>query len=129
MRILPILALALAAACAANGAGAGGLAREWTLAEVNGRALPAPSPTEVGVTVERGSLRLEDASHQYTLSLTARTGQPPAQALSTAAREGTWRARADTLWLGDEMRALYSIDGAGLTLRLQDGGVYRFVRR
>lgn len=130
MRLLATLALVLAAACASTGRGSGApLAGRYLLREVDGRRLPAASPTEAGVTLDAGALVLEPDA-RYTLELTARTASDPAPRAVTAA--GTYAVRGDTLALtpagGGEVRFRLARAGAMLRLRDGEGNEMTFVR-
>lgn len=100
----------------------------WRVTQVNGHALPAPSPQEPNVTVERASLMLQ-ANRDYTLSITAHTGAQPATEQSQSGRYSTGD---HTLTLAPESgratRFAYTFSAAGLTLREDGGTVYTLVR-
>ena len=138
MRIALALLLLSAAACAgtpgrsaspaASRASASPLVGIWRVTQVNGRDLPAPSPQEPNVTVERASLMLQ-ANGQYTLSITARTALQPAAEQS---QSGRYAAGAGTLTLTPENgRATpftYTLAASVLTLREARGTVYTLAR-
>lgn len=123
--------LALSAACATAAAGGAALPGSWRLAQVNGRDLPAESPTEPGVTVTAGSLELS-ADGRAAMSLTARTASTPEPA--TRSMPGTYRTAADSLILlpgGSEANAArfrYQLAAPGLRLTDDRGNVYAFTR-
>jgi hypothetical protein len=138
MRIALALLLLAASACAgtqgrsaspaASRAAASPLVGIWRVTQVNGRDLPAPSPQEPNVTVERASLMLL-ANGDYTLSITARTATQPAAEQS---QSGRYAAAGNTLTLtpqnGRGTRFVYSFAGPGLTLRDETGAVYTLAR-
>jgi len=133
MRVLAAALLLLTSACAAAAPAADpGPAGSFALIRLNARDLPAESPTEPGVTVERGTLTLE-ADGRFTMELAARTG---AQTASTQTVRGTYSAQGDELALLPDgapeeaaLRFTYSADRVGLRLRDERGNEYVFGRR
>ncbi|HEX6746488.1 MAG TPA: lipocalin family protein [Longimicrobium sp.] len=131
MRIALALLLLVTPACAgrqpAPGTPSAAVVGIWRVTQVNGRDLPAASPQEANVTVERASLMLQ-ANRNYTLSITARTGQAPA---SERSQSGTWSAGESTLTLSPDgarpTRFDYRFSAGTLTLR-EGSTVYTLVR-
>ena len=107
-RITLVLLLAATSGCmgmqatyatpAAANAAAAAMVGIWRVTAVNGQPLPAPSPMEPNVTVERSSLMLRE-NHEYSLSITGRRGTEAAQEVSQA---GRWSAAGNTLTLSAE---------------------------
>jgi hypothetical protein len=132
MRIaLSLLLLATAACAGMRGtapAARAPLVGIWRVTQVNGRELPAPSPMEPAVTIERASLMLL-ANGDYTLSITAHGGSEPAGEHNQA---GTWAVRENALTLAPASaratRFAYSLAGGALTLRDGQGVVYTLTR-
>lgn len=144
MRILSLLLLLAAAACAAaprpaDPAPAGATAAAsipaglYTLTAVDSNALPAQSPTERNVTIWSGSLALE-AGARYRMELRATVGD---QASAAVPVEGAYRTAGDSLFLTPDASAdvaspvafRYTLAGAVLRLRDEDGHEYTFSRR
>ncbi|HEX8907064.1 MAG TPA: lipocalin family protein [Longimicrobiaceae bacterium] len=136
MRIAIALVLLAATACtgvrtaaspAASRMSVPALVGIWRVTQVNGHDLPAPSPQEPNVTVERASLMLQ-ANRDYTLSITARTG---AQSPAEQAQSGRWSAGDGTITLtpanARPTRFEYTLAEGTLTLR-EPGIVYTLVR-
>src|SRR5215212_2249104 len=95
MRLLATTLLVLAAACAtARPAEPPSIVGDYVLTRIDDRALPASSPTEPNVTVERGTLSL-GRSGNFELTLTARTSPQLPAAEKTFG--GTWTRSGDTL--------------------------------
>lgn len=129
------LAAALVCACATapSGGGSAPLRGSYRLAEINGQVVPALSPTEAGVTIESGDLRLSD--NRYTLQLKARVGgQAPGMGTGPWLH-GVFAVSGDSLSFtpdrdsdGDPVTFRFTVRGAELALRDPSGAVYLFRR-
>jgi hypothetical protein len=134
MRLLASLLLVAAAGCASAPRADGlALAGSYRLAEINGRPLPAESPTEEGVLLERGTLLL-DAAGAYTLQVHARRRQQPT-AVAPVVR-GTYRTEGGELSLTPDpgvdaaaARFRFALDGGVLRLRDEEGNEFAFSRQ
>ena len=144
MRIVSLLLLLTATACAAaprpaDPAPAASIVVDpiptglYDLTAVEGRGLPAQSPTERNVTIWGGSLALEGGA-RYRMELRATVGDQPS---SAAPVEGAWRTAGDSLFLTPAASAdvaspvtfRFTLAGALLRLRDEDGHEYTFSRR
>jgi len=144
MRILAPILLLLAAACAAAPRAADPTpasattaasipAGLYNLTAIEGRGLPAQSPTERNVTIWSGSLALETGA-RYRMEMRATVGDQPS---SAAPVEGSYRIAGDSLILTPASSAgaatpvtfRYTLAGAVLRLRDEDGHEYTFSRR
>ena len=133
MKRLALVAAALAAACAtAPVQDAASLAGRYQLVEINGTAVPAPSPTEASVTMQGGTLRLEDG--RYWLELSAATNDTPSG--RSHALNGTFTVTEDALAFtpaadseGDPVTFRVAGRGRLLTLRDPMGHSWTFRRQ
>lgn len=133
MRAFVAFVLLISAACSLNpGPGAARLAGSYTLASINGRAMPTPSPSEPEVMLQGGSLVVERGG-RFTLNLNAQVRSQPAAA--DAAVRGTYRVQADTIFLtlqpptsGSPTRFRFRMDDGRLKLRDDQGHEFEFTR-
>lgn len=134
MRVLTLLLTAFLAACAtAPRAAVPSLEGSWQWTTINGRPLPAESPSEPGVMVQRGSLAVEPAG-RYTLSVGAHVG-PQATPVEMSLG-GAYTVAGDQLTFtpdsGADARPVtyrYTLNGGVLRLTDEKGVVFDFARR
>jgi hypothetical protein len=131
MRMITVLVLAVLAACASASRGDAGLEGSYELARINGGALPAPSPTEDGVTMRGATLRLMPDG-RFTMHAKATTGGGGEQ--TDERSQGTWSVTGDTIVMvpdvsgGDPPSFRWTLDEGTLTLHDEDGHAYTFRR-
>lgn len=114
-------------AASASAAPASALVGIWRVTAVNGQPLPAASPMESNVTVDRSSLMLQ-ANHNYALSITAHSGSEAPREVN---QSGTWSASGNVLTLNASTsrvtRFTYILSANALTLR-EDAVTYTLER-
>lgn len=132
--ILTLVALAFAfAACLAPANAAAQVAGSYELVQVNGHALPAPSPEEADVVVLTMALELT-ADGRFTMAATANLDEGTEQSEQSA--EGTWAVEADSLVLTSDdeeddgvLRFRWKVEGEMLKLYTENGHEFAFRRR
>jgi hypothetical protein len=124
--LLTLLALAPAVPAAAQVEGA------YTLTQLEGRVLPAPSPDEDNVTVHAAALLLgEDGGYTFALQ----TSMGDHVRIEHRQATGTYRVEGDTLFLemddgSEPVPLVYALEEDGrLTLRVPAGYAYTFQRQ
>jgi hypothetical protein len=131
MRVIMVLLLAVLAACASGSRGDGGLEGSYELVRINGGALPAPSPTEDGVTMQGATLRLMPDG-RFAMDARATTGSDGERSDEEA--QGTWSVTGDTIVMlpdvsgGDPPSFRWTLAEGTLTLYDEDGHAYTFRR-
>ena len=129
--VLVLAVLAVLAACASASRGDTGMEGSYELVRINGGALPAPSPTEDGVTMRGATLRLMPDG-RFTMDARATTDEDGEQTDEQA--QGTWSVTGDTIVMlpdvsgGDPPSFRWTLAEGTLTLYDQDGHAYTFRR-
>ncbi|HET7233427.1 MAG TPA: hypothetical protein VFJ16_25675 [Longimicrobium sp.] len=139
-KLIPVLMIV--AACAPTAAGteppaatvapaaSPALAGTYLLRQVNGRDLPAASPTEPNVELSRGVLQLSPDG-TFSMALTGRRNQEPTP--GTEQMSGSYTVTGDVLALtmpnGNGPRFNFTRAGAALTLRDDMGNTYTLARQ
>lgn len=125
-RLAALFLLILCAACGRDVAGT------YELARINGRAVPAESPTEPGVTVRGGTLALQDDG-SFRLELSARLqGQQPTVVRAVS---GTYREDGGAVVLAAAADGGQSVEMRGerederLVVRDPSGNRFTFERQ
>lgn len=132
MRSCILLLLLVVAACVAT-PGPVQVDGSYVLTRINGQALPAPSPTEEGVTMHGATLLLAPDG-RFRMQATASSGRAPEPYEEDL--QGTWSVRGDSLSLTPDVRAddpgpsfRWRLEGRTLTLYDEERHEYSFQRR
>jgi hypothetical protein len=128
-----ILLLILALAGCVSTPGPTRVEGSYVLTRINGQALPAPSPTEDGVTMLGATLLLAPDG-RFSMQATASSGTEPDASGEDV--QGAWSVRGDSLLMTPDVRDSnpgpsfrWTLDGRTLTLYDEDGHEYTFRRR
>ncbi|HEU4884006.1 MAG TPA: hypothetical protein VFT45_17225 [Longimicrobium sp.] len=132
MRSIVTLVVLAFAACLAPAPAAAQMAGSYMLAEVNGHALPAPSPEEADVVVLTMSLVLTPEG-RFMMEATANLDEESGESRQTA--EGAWTVDADSLILTSDdeeedgvLRFRWRMEGGMLKLYTENGHEFAFRR-
>jgi hypothetical protein len=132
MRSILTLAVLAFASCLAPAPAAAQMAGSYALAEVNGHALPAPSPEEADVVVRTMSLVLTPEG-RFTMEAAATLDGGSEQSEQSA--EGAWTVDADSLILTSDdeeedgvLRFRWTLEGGTLKLYTENGHEFAFRR-
>ena len=132
MRSLITLLAAVFAACLAAAPAAAQVEGRYELVQINGHALPAPSPTEDDVIIHRAALALM-ADGRFLMQAQASAGDD-AEPRESEAR-GTWTVTGDSLALtpedggaDDALLFRWTLEDGTLTLVDEEGDAYTFRR-
>lgn len=128
----PIALLLLALATLAAAPAAAQVEGTYELVQINGRALPTPSPAEENVVMHGATLAL---SEDGRFLMQARAGTADAAEPQEAEARGTWTVTGDSLALtpddggaDDALHFRWTLEDGALTLYDEEGDAYTFRR-
>jgi hypothetical protein len=132
MRSIITLVVLAFAACLTAAPATAQMAGSYELVQLNGQAVPAPSPEEPDVVVLTMALVLAPDG-RFTLQATALDGEPEQ---SEHKAEGGWTVDADSLILTSDdsfddgvLRFRYALEGETLKLYTENDHEFTFRRR